>query len=61
MDFSLPQSSWSHKVLPEDKRKGFMAGTPDDHDKTVDEGEMVRAHTRALREKGAGASERKVP
>ena len=47
------------KVLPEDKRKGFMAGTGDYMTKPVDEEEMV-LRIRALLRRAQIASERKI-
>ena len=59
MDYNLPILMVTAKVLPEDKRKGFMAGTDDYMTKPVDEEEMV-LRIRALLRRAQIASERKI-
>ena len=58
-DYTLPILMVTAKLLPEDKRKGFMAGTDDYMTKPVDEEEMV-LRIRALLRRAQIASERKI-
>lgn len=58
-DYSLPILMVSAKQLPEDKRRGFMAGTDDYMTKPVDEEEMI-LRIKALLRRAQIVNERRI-